>query len=219
MMPPSIESLKNVIDILSPYITGLLMILIGGLLGGLVAKGIQIAVTTILRAVQLDAWFEKMGWDVALRRDLRKSPSELAGAFFYWLVVLTVFVGLFVWLGHPTAVTLFHTLLSYITVNVMAALFVLVLSVLFGRLIAGVFQFVGTSVGVPAVRTLTKAIYYVIVIFGIVFSLEQLGIPMADVLKRLDILVGSIALGAAIAFGLGCKDLAGDFLSDFFRQR
>jgi hypothetical protein len=187
--------------------------------GGLLAKGVQIVVTSALQGARLDAVLESRGWDATLRREIRKSPSELVGAFLYWIILLVVFVGLFVAMGHPSAVTLFQYLLGYLTINVMSVVFIMVLSVIFSRVIAGTFQFVGSSVNMPSIRPLSKFIEYVVVIFGLLLSLEQLGIPMAEILKRLDILVGSIALGAAIAFGLGCKDIAGRFLTDLFRQK
>lgn len=218
-MNASLENLTHVLDILSPYVSGLLLILLVGFVGGLLAKGVQIVVTSALQGARVDAVLESRGWDATLRREIRKSPSELVGAFLYWIILLVVFVGLFVAMGHPSAVTLFQYLLGYLTINVMSVVFIMVLSVIFSRVIAGTFQFVGSSVNMPSIRPLSKFIEYVVVIFGLLLSLEQLGIPMAEVLKRLDILVGSIALGAAIAFGLGCKDNAGRFLTDLFRQK
>jgi hypothetical protein len=46
-------------------------------------------------------------------------------------------------------------------------------------------------------------------------ALEQLNIGIRITELTLAILLGSLGLGLALAFGLGCRDIAGKFVSDF----
>ena len=52
-------------------------------------------------------------------------------------------------------------------------------------------------------------------VFAIFVALEQLNIGIRITQLTLSIALGSIGLGLALAFGLGCRDIAGKFVNDF----
>ena len=50
-------------------------------------------------------------------------------------------------------------------------------------------------------------------------ALEHLGIRMALVTMSLQILLASLGLGFALAFGLGARDLAGEYLRGLIEKK
>jgi hypothetical protein len=55
----------------------------------------------------------------------------------------------------------------------------------------------------------------VVIVFAVAISMEQLGIGAKIIELVISIILASLGLGFALAFGLGCKDMAGKFLADF----
>jgi hypothetical protein len=49
----------------------------------------------------------------------------------------------------------------------------------------------------------------------VLVALEQLNIGLRITELTVSIILGTIGLGCALAFGLGCKDIAAKFVSDF----
>jgi hypothetical protein len=49
-------------------------------------------------------------------------------------------------------------------------------------------------------------------------AMEQLGLAAQFALWVVLILVGALALAVALAFGLGCRELARDLVVEFFRR-
>jgi small-conductance mechanosensitive channel len=71
------------------------------------------------------------------------------------------------------------------------------------------------NAGLGQGKLLGKVVEVVIVLFAIFVALEQLNIGIRITELTLAILLGSLGLGLALAFGLGCRDIAGKFVSDF----
>ena len=63
---------------------------------------------------------------------------------------------------------------------------------------------------------MSQAVQTVVIIFAVVAALQQLGVPFFG--EVFLIILGGISLGAALAFGLGCKDLAGRWLSSLIEE-
>jgi len=214
------DSILTVLNVITPYVIGLIYIIVIVFIGWIIARVVQIAVMFLLKTIQLNALSDKIGFTTVLAKgEVRRGASELIGDLAYWIIVIVSFITAIIAVGHPKANELVLTVLTYISVNVSAAILVLVIAVLFAKLIANLVLVLGHNTELPDAKTLAKAIQYAIVVFGLLFGLEQLGIPMQMVLGKLDIIIGAIALAVAIAFGLGCKDAAGDFFNELFRKR
>jgi uncharacterized membrane protein YuzA (DUF378 family) len=57
-------------------------------------------------------------------------------------------------------------------------------------------------------------------VFGVamIYSLEQLGLAGRFLTLAVYIVLGTAGLAAALAFGLGCKDLAREFLIELLKE-
>ena len=64
----------------------------------------------------------------------------------------------------------------------------------------------------------SKILKWVTVSLVVLLALEQVGIAAKVVVSLFQILVAAVALTLAIAFGLGCKDIARDIVIEFFKR-
>ncbi len=187
-------------------------------LSATLAKLFQNAIVYILNIGHIDERCEKtVLMDIIRKSDIKNSLVELIGELTFWAVILVSLVWIIFSFQFTPAIALMRFALVYITKNVVSAIFILVLSVIFGSILAGVILFIGALVNLPGYKLIAKVNQYVVVIFGVVVSLDRLGISTALILSKLDIILGFFALAGAISFGLGCKDIAASFLANFLR--
>ena len=68
------------------------------------------------------------------------------------------------------------------------------------------------NANLPSARLLSLSIRFMIIIFVISMAFEELGLAEQTMLVAFGIIFGAFMLGLAVAFGLGGKDLARQFL-------
>jgi len=192
-----------------PSFFGALLIL---LVGWVVAKFIRLLVFRFLLAVRFDLASEKAGVDdVLIRADIRQSPAELLAVLVQWLVMLIVLMTAVNTLGLSSVSDLLNHILLYIP-KVIAAVIALILGLFFANLLSGVIKTAAANAGLGETEALAALSRYAIVAFTVAVTLEELGIAAELVRSAFVILFGAVALAAALAFGLGCKDLARDWI-------
>lgn len=213
------DSIVMAASAIGPLLLNLLIALVMLLVAWLVAKGLQILVTMILKAILLDKGLQKIGFNQFLTKgEIKKGLSELLGDLVYWLVIfISVSAVTFVY-GPKGSERLFDLLLSY-SVSVFAAIFMLGLSMFLSVVIASLVTVIANNTGLANGKSLAKIAQYVVVIFGFLKAIEILGVSSAVIVASFSVIVGAVGLAFAIAFGLGCKDIAGDFVEGLFKGK
>lgn len=186
-------------------------------LGLLVARIIKAFITKVLRAAQLDRFSDWIELDSILEKGgIKYSLSELLGVISYWIVLLVTFV---ITLSAVNLVpaTVLDRIVTYIP-NVITAIFVLIVGLFAATLLRNIVQTASANAGVVHAVMLAKITNVIIIVFTLFIVLEQLqiGIRISEI--TLGIALGSIGLALALAFGLGCRDLAGRFTSDLIER-
>jgi len=214
-----VNSVIEVTMMISPLIFNLLISLVLILISLLIAKGLQLAVIYVLKAIMLDKGLAAIGVNPFLTRgEIKKSPSELIGDLVYWMAVFISVTSIVLVYGPTNSKELLSTLINY-SVSVFAAVFILALSIFLSVVIAGVVTVVANNVGLSNTKTLAKIAQYGINVFGFLKALEIFGISSAIIVASFSVIVGAVGLAFAIAFGLGCKDIAGDFTASLFKGK
>ena len=72
------------------------------------------------------------------------------------------------------------------------------------------------NAGIKEGRTLGKITQVIVIIFAVVTALFQLEIAKGILLSAFTVVFAAIGLGLALAFGLGCKDIAAKWASQHF---
>lgn len=191
---------------------GVIIILITG---WLISKVIRAAVTRILRAVKLDEISDRIELDSVLEKGgITYSLSELIGVICYWLALLITFMVAFNAVGLTIAAGLLDKIVTYVP-NVIAAIFILILGMFVATLLRNIVQTTANNAGLTQGKLLSKVVEVVVGAFAALIALEQLGVGISITELTLSIILGSVGLALALAFGLGCKDVAGKYVEDF----
>jgi hypothetical protein len=192
----------------------LVMLIIVGV-GWLVAYVLKAMLRSILRLMKFDRLSEDAGATELLTKAALPSSTELLCRLIFWVVLLGfILIGVNA-LGIVELqedISTFFFFLPRLFVGVLILFFGLLASSFFSRatLLAAV------NANLPSPRLLTYALRVVIIVLAVSMAFEELGVAQKSILAAFSIVFGSLMLGLAIAFGLGGKDLARQFLERRF---
>ncbi len=196
-----------------PVILGALLIL---LVGGLIAKTIEQLLVKVLKLITLDKLADQIQLSSILSRGgIKRKLSELIGAIVYWIVMLAFVMAALDALNLTVAAQLFQQIVGFLP-NVIAAVFILIVGVFAAAFLSATVRTAASNSGIVQSHILGQAVQAVVVIFAFVAALQQLQIQFVG--EVFLIVLSGITLAAALAFGLGCKDIAGHWLSDLISQ-
>ena len=95
--------------------------------------------------------------------------------------------------------------------TIVTAILVLILGILAAAFLAATVRTVASNAGIAQAQVLGQFVQSFVIIFAVVVALQQLQIQFVG--DAFLIILGAISFGCALAFGLGCKDLAGRWVS------
>lgn len=197
-----------------PAFLGAIIILVVGWLAGRI---LQRVLVQFLKLIRLDTLSEKLRISEFLRRgEIRYTLSELMGVFLYWLVVLAFVLAALNALGLTMAAGLLDRVLNFVP-SVLAGVIVLVLGLFLGTVVSGAVQTAAANLGVGQARALGQISQVVVIIFAVAVALEKF-FSSIIIQTTFTMVVGAVAFGTALAFGLGCKDIAGKAVADFIEK-
>ena len=214
MLSAATDSLRAVFTRVGNFIPTLFGVLVILVLGLLLAGWLQQLLVKILKAARVDDLAETIHVsDILQKGDVKYSFSELLGVFLYWLVILATLLAALNALGLTVAAELLERVLAYVP-NVLAGIIVLVLGLFFATLVGGLVQTAAANAGISQAKGLGQITRVVVIIFSSVVALEKF-FSSVIVQTTFTIVVAAVAFGLALAFGLGCKDIAGKYTAEF----
>ncbi|MFH1398411.1 MAG: hypothetical protein ABIH27_07680 [Candidatus Omnitrophota bacterium] len=209
-----IEPTKTLVLQISQFLGNLLLVCIILIIGWLVAKAFKSLVIKVLKTVKLDELSERIELGILLAKGgITYNLSELIGVVCYWLVLLVATVVAVNSIGLTIAAELLNRVVLYIP-SVIAAIFILVLGMFMATLLRNIVQTAANNAGLYQAKFLAKLVETSVIVFAIIISLEQLNIGARLIELIISVVLASFGLALAIAFGLGCKELAGKFMAD-----
>lgn len=182
------------------------------LVGWLVARLVGGLVRWLLKASHFDG---------AVRRLLGSSAGPEPSAVAAWLVsatllAVTVILALDV-LGFELGMLLTERLADVLP-RLVAAAVLLAIGMLMATLLGSITRRAVESSGIRGARWRGQLVAGVVTTFAVLLALEQLGIAAQFVLALVIVVLSGAALALGLAFGLGCRDLARDFVIEFLRS-
>lgn len=213
-----LRPIREVWLIISPLLLNLLYALVLLLIGLLIAKGLQWLFVTVFGALQINKGAKQIGFTEFLTKGgLKKGPTDLLGDLVYWLTIFVTVTAVAGILGLASTKVLLGGLLAYLPA-VFSAAYVLGVGIFVALLLSAVVLVIANNIGLTNAKVLANVAQYAIIIFAALAALEQLGVPLSWITTSVTVVVGAVGLAIALAFGLGAKDRAANFLDKFFGE-
>jgi small-conductance mechanosensitive channel len=219
MQPAAVEiseSLQQALDDLIGFLPRLIGFLIILVIGLLVAKALQKLVAVGLEKVGTDRALRSGSGGEYIQRLLPDvSPSDVIGRVVFWFVFLGALSIAISSLGLAVLNDFVADVFNYLP-NVIAAILILVLAV---PIAGGLAKLADRAFGdTPTGKLMTTAAPALVMGIAVFMVLNQLRIATDIVTITYAALMGAVALGAALAFGLGGRDVASRMLEEAYRR-
>lgn len=215
--------LQNWVDILLGSLRGLwlelayfLPDLIGAvvvlLIGLLVAAGLERLMERVIYHIKIDNLLRKTGLEMYLHRaNLELNAGYFLGKVIYWFVLLAFVLASSDILGFVALSGFISDVLFYIP-NVVVAALIMIAALIAANFVRGLVNASVMGARVHRGKFLSAWAWWVVVIFGLLVALSQLGVASTIVETIVAGAIAMLALAGGLAFGLGGKDVAARML-------
>lgn len=215
VVEPAQEFWEMVVQLL-PNVLAMLFLIAAGFLVAWLARRL---LARVLAAVGFNRLAARSGaTELLARGDVRLPPSELVAAAVYWLIVLSfAMAGLDVLDTRPTT-QLVLAAFGFLP-RLLAAVIILVIGVLLGNFAAQATLVAAVNSRIEGAALLARTVRLAVVIVAAAMALSQLGLAIEIVVAAFSILFGGVVFALSLAFGIGGRDLAKQFLERWVAQR
>jgi small-conductance mechanosensitive channel len=208
-----IESLRAGLDAFFAFIPQLIGAVLILIIGYIVAKILQAVVSRVLKAIGFDGWMERGGIKQFFdRAQTRETPATVLGKLVFWFVFIIAITMAADALGIQQVSEVLAQLIAYIP-SIIAAILILILAALVANFLSGIVR------GATGSDVLSSIARYAIIIYAGFAALTELGIAVQLTAPTFLIVLGAVALAAAIAFGWGGRDVAKDLIEKYYDRR
>jgi small-conductance mechanosensitive channel len=208
-----LQSLQNTLDRFLEYIPQLIGAIIILVIGYIVARILKAVVARVLQGIGFDGWMERGGIKQFFdRAQTRETPATVIGTLVFWLVFIIAITMAADALGIRQVSEVLGQLIAYIP-SIIAAILILVLAALLANFLAGIVR------GATGSDLLSNIARYAIIIYAAFAAITELGVAVQLTAPTFLIILGAVALAAAIAFGFGAQGVARDIVEKAYERR
>lgn len=187
---------------LAGFIPNLLGALVVVLLGFVIAKLLDALLSKLLAKLGLDRLMGGTGLTKLLARvGIQVPVSTLVGKIVYWFVLLVFLVSAAESLGLP---------------KVFGAALVLIVGVLLAQLVNSVVRGAADGVGLEYANGLGRIAQWLVIIISISVAVGQLEVKTDLLNYIIAIVLITVGLAAALALGLGSREVAGQIIAGIY---
>ncbi len=202
-----LQPLQNALSMFLSYLPQLIGAIVILIIGYVVAKVLQAVVGRVLQGIGFEGWMEKGGIKQFFdRTQTNQTPTSIIGQLVFWFVFIIALTMAADALGIPQVSAMLAQLIAFIP-SIIAAILILVLAALLANFVSGIVR------GATGSGILASVVQYAIIVYAVFAAITELGIAVQLTAPTFLILLGAVALAAAIAFGLGGREVAQDIVS------
>jgi len=188
-----------------PKLVGAIVVLIIGLI---IASVFGSVIEQIIKALKVDSLLRKLGVAAYVERaGLNLNSGNFLGRIVYWFFVVVFILAVSSILGLDVFADFLKQILLYVP-NIVVATLIMVATLVVARFFKNLIIASVLSAKLHASKFMGAFIWWVVVIFGLVTALMQLGINVYILQTIITGVVAMLALAGGIAFGMGGKDYA-----------
>lgn len=204
--------------LLLPNLTVSVLVVVVGVFLGRLLRGV---VAGALRGFGFDALLYRLGFPtLQARPDRLGEPSELVGFLVQVAVVLLAAAQACENLELHTWASYINAFLSYLLRHVLVALAIVGVGQAIGGYVRDLIAAKAAEGEVQPgnARWLAEFARYAVLVFAFTMAIHQLGVAEDFVLMSFGLLFGALCLAAALAFGLGSREVAGEIVRKQYQQ-
>jgi small-conductance mechanosensitive channel len=198
------------------FIPNLIVAMVLVLLGFVLAKLLDTLLSKVLAKIGLDRLMAGTGLTKLLARvGIQVPVSTLIGKIIYWFVLLVFLVSAVDQLGLERVSATLDVLALYVP-KVFGAALILLAGVLAAQLLSGLVRGAAEGVGLEYANGLGRVAQWLIIVISLSVAIGQLEVKTELLNNVIAIVLISVGAAAALALGLGSRQIAGQILAGIY---
>ena len=215
----SLEPLRGFLISVGEFLPRIVLALLVLLAGWIIAKMVRFAIGRGLRAMNFNVLTERAGIDGFLRDGgIQTDTAGILALLFYWLVILAALVIGFNLLGLTYITDLLGRVVLFVP-RVMVALLIIAFGAYFARAVGSAVTAYCRNIHLQDADLLGRIAQYAILTFVVLIALDQVNVGGDIIRQSFLILLAGVVFALALAFGLGGKEWAAEFLERWWPRR
>ncbi|MCA9422277.1 MAG: mechanosensitive ion channel [Nitrospira sp.] len=196
-----------------PQVLGAIIILVIGWLGAKILRGLTTKVLRVCGVVELSQKIKLH--DMLARIGITSSLDQIIGGLIYYMILLIVLISASEILGFTVVLNTLNTLIAYLP-HVLGAFLILIIALYLAKIIKEGIVSAASSLNVAYAGALSSVLEILIVGFGIVMALTELGLDMTIFSANITIIITGIVLAMALSIGLGSRSIISNVLARYY---
>lgn len=210
------QAWDQMISVLPNVVAALVVLVLGYIVSRLVSHGIAI----LSEKLGLQTAADRSGLAESMRHmGIHRNVPAIIGTIVFWLLLCVFLSAAFNIVGWKTLSDTMQAIVAYIP-KLLVATVVVVVGLLVASFVRGVVATSADRVGISYAENLATGCYYVLAGLTFIAAFERLDLQFKLLEQLILIGAGSLAVGFALAFGLGGRDAMAGILAGYYvRQR
>lgn len=211
------QAMTQIPEHIANFLPGLLASLTLMLAAFVVALLARMLLVRALRGLDFDRRADQFGLAALTGWPAATSPSQTVGRIIYWTILI---LGLLVSLTALNATIPSRLALSVFQYlpHLVAALIILIIGAVAARFLARSVLIGAVNMQIQSARLLSLAVKWLVLLVAVAMALDHLGIGRSVLLLAFAILFGGVVFAAALAVGLGTRDIVSRALERQLRE-
>jgi hypothetical protein len=185
------------------------------IVGWLTAAVSRALLAGLMRRVGFDRLVERIGVARALAEiGVESSPADFVARIAYWLILLVFILAAAESLGIGGVQETLGGIVAFLP-QAVAALLIMIFGGVIARLAGNALGTVADRSGIRGGIALGHGLRYVFLLFVAVIAIGQLGVETTLLVATATVIIGSLSVALAVAFGWGSREVARNIMAGF----
>ena len=191
-------------------ILALVFFVIGWALGSLGAKAFE----QVFKSLKIDSLFQSLGVDSFFRKaGMNLNSGYFVGQLVKWFVIIIFLLPSLNLVGLDYIASFLKDDVLGFLPKVVVAAFVLIIATIVADFLSKTVMAGARAINLKSTNMLGSLVKYTVWVFAFIIALGQLGVAEGYMGTLFAGIIGMLALGGALAFGLGGKEAAGRLIA------
>jgi small-conductance mechanosensitive channel len=200
----------GIVQFAPKFILAVVFFIVGWILGSLIAR----AVEEVFNALKIDSLFRSVGAEGFFRKaGMNLNTGHFIGQVVKWFVIIVFLLPSLNLVGlNDISVFLQYSVLAFLP-RVIVAAFILIIATIVSEVLSKTIVAGAKSINLSSANMLGAVAKYSVWVFAFIIALGQLGVAEYYMNVLFTGIIAMLALGGALAFGLGGREHASRFIS------